>query len=43
MKPWNHWHHESYETVKLLTQENLWNHETIDTTNPMKPRNARNY
>ena len=39
MKLWNHWHHETYKTMKSLTPGNLWNHETIDTTKPMKPRN----
>ena len=39
MKPWNPWHHETYETMKPLTPRNLWNHETIDTTKPMKPWN----
>ena len=43
MKPWNHCHHEAYETMKPLTPRNLWNHETIDTTKPMKPRNTRNF
>ena len=39
MKPWNHRHHETYETMKPLTPRNLRNHETIDTTKPMKPWN----
>ena len=43
MKPWDHWHHETHETMKPLTLRNLWNHETIHTTKPMKPRNTWNY
>ena len=39
IKPWNHGHHETYETMKRLTPRNLWSHETIDTTKPKKPWN----
>ena len=39
MKLWNHWQHETYETMYLLTPRNTWNHETIDTRKSMKPWN----
>ena len=46
MKPWNHWHQESYETMKPLTPRNLWNHwhhETYETMKPLTPRDLWNH
>ena len=29
IKPWNQWHHKTYEAMKPLTPWNLWNNETM--------------